>query len=92
MASRDERKKCDEACGCDVPCPGGHRCRCVTTDAPLVGSTAGVGTTGFRHVTCSCGEHCSCSPCTCGRSSVSVGTGRGSCTCGVSCTCPTCAA
>ncbi|KAJ0967775.1 hypothetical protein J5N97_024692 [Dioscorea zingiberensis] len=82
MADRGTRV-CDELCGCEVPCPGGARCICGTTAAT---------TTAGQHVTCSCGEHCSCNPCTCERSTARVGTGRGSCTCGVRCTCPTCAA
>ncbi|KAL2937577.1 Metallothionein-like protein 4B [Bienertia sinuspersici] len=45
----------------------------------------------MEHKRCSCGEHCSCNPCTCSNTEVR-GTGKASCKCGSGCTCQTCAA
>ncbi|KAJ4715835.1 EC metallothionein-like protein [Melia azedarach] len=71
---------CNDTCGCPTPCPGGPACRCA--------SRAG---TEIEHKRCSCGEHCSCNPCTCTKTEV-VGTGKAFCRCGAACACPTCAA
>ncbi|KAL2922092.1 Metallothionein-like protein 4B [Bienertia sinuspersici] len=45
----------------------------------------------MEHKRCSCGEHCSCYPCTCSKTEVR-GTSKASCRCGSGCTCQTCAA
>ncbi|XP_023872999.2 metallothionein-like protein 4A [Quercus suber] len=87
---------CNETCGCPVPCPGSvlvemqYVCnvimnRCTTTS---VSST----TAKDDHMTCSCGEHCSCNPCTCPKNVQTMGTGSAFCKCGDGCTCPNCLA
>ncbi|KAI4375796.1 hypothetical protein MLD38_013622 [Melastoma candidum] len=72
---------CNQHCGCPVPCPGGNSCRCPTGEAGA----------GIDHVTCQCGEHCGCNPCTCEKTST-AGTGRANCRCREGCRCTTCAA
>ncbi|GJN20018.1 hypothetical protein PR202_gb07341 [Eleusine coracana subsp. coracana] len=75
---------CDDKCGCAVPCPGGTDCRCTSRTA------AG----GQReHTTCQCGEHCECTPCTCGRAMMPSGREgrRANCSCGAACGCASCA-
>ncbi|MED6118360.1 Metallothionein-like protein 4B [Stylosanthes scabra] len=67
---------CNDRCGCSVPCPGGSTCRCAS------GSEGG----GTQHLTCSCGEHCECNPCTCPKT-VAAGAG---CKCAPGCTCASC--
>ncbi|XP_050261329.1 metallothionein-like protein 4B [Quercus robur] len=76
---------CNDTCGCPVPCPGSVDCRCTTTS---VSST----TAKDDHMTCSCGEHCGCNPCTCPKNEHTMGTGRAFCKCGDGCTCATCLA
>ncbi|CAA0823211.1 EC protein homolog 2 [Striga hermonthica] len=73
---------CDDRCGCPSPCPGGTTCRCVS---------GGEGVSSMEHKQCTCGEHCGCNPCTCGKIE-SQGTGKAFCKCGAGCACPTCAA
>ncbi|URE04069.1 hypothetical protein MUK42_20212 [Musa troglodytarum] len=59
---------CDDACGCAVPCPGDDACRCSS------------GRGEVRHSVCRCGDHCSCNPCTCGRTVRRPTVGREACT------------
>ncbi|PON45030.1 EC metallothionein-like protein [Parasponia andersonii] len=73
---------CDDTCGCPVPCPGGLACRCRTMETTTGG--------GDDHITCSCGQHCGCNPCTCARSVVTTGVGKAYCKCGEGCTCVSC--
>ncbi|CAB4321331.1 unnamed protein product [Prunus armeniaca] len=47
---------------------------------------------GGDHMTCSCGQHCGCNPCTCAKSVVSTKTGKAYCKCGEGCACVSCAA
>ncbi|KAK6916822.1 Plant EC metallothionein-like protein, family 15 [Dillenia turbinata] len=72
---------CNDRCGCAVPCPGGLACRC--------GGTAR-GETTAEHKKCSCGEHCGCNPCSCGKIAT-AGVGGAFCRCGDGCTCVSCA-
>ncbi|KAH6811997.1 Plant EC metallothionein-like protein [Perilla frutescens var. frutescens] len=74
---------CNDRCGCPSPCPGGMSCRCT--------SGGGDAASTVDHKQCSCGEHCSCNPCTCSKSTTK-GTGKAFCSCGAGCTCATCAA
>nr|AAS78805.1 class II metallothionein-like protein [Oryza sativa Japonica Group] len=73
---------CDDKCGCAVPCPGGTGCRCASSAR----------SSGGDHTTCSCGDHCGCNPCRCGRESQPTGreNRRAGCSCGDSCTCASC--
>ncbi|KQK23828.1 EC protein I/II [Brachypodium distachyon] len=83
---------CDHKCGCIVPCPGGAACRCAGKQSSG-GVPVPVNTAAACHTMCSCGEHCSCSPCSCGRLGTGDGNGKaGGCTCGPTCNCATCAA
>jgi len=52
-------------------------CRCRSA-----GTTAG----GGDHVTCTCGEHCGCNPCSCPKTAA-AGSG---CRCGSECACVSC--
>uniref|UniRef100_A0A0D3HG64 Metallothionein n=3 Tax=Oryza TaxID=4527 RepID=A0A0D3HG64_9ORYZ len=93
---------CDDKCGCAVPCPGGTGCR--YGDLVALGILATVKPTeqfkcassarsgGGDHTTCSCGDHCGCNPCRCGRESQPTGreNRRAGCSCGDSCTCASC--
>ncbi|GJM91348.1 hypothetical protein PR202_ga07711 [Eleusine coracana subsp. coracana] len=47
-----------------------------------------------EHTTCQCGEHCECTPCTCGRAMMPSGREgrRANCSCGAACGCASCAA
>ncbi|KAF6154353.1 hypothetical protein GIB67_026809 [Kingdonia uniflora] len=84
MADLGVERRCDEACGCPHPCPGGAACRCPT---------GGVNTGGVEavdHKRCSCGEHCSCNPCRCGTTPVH-GVGKAFCKCPAGCACVACA-
>ncbi|KAL5858633.1 hypothetical protein ACOSQ3_006091 [Xanthoceras sorbifolium] len=73
--------KCNDSCGCPVPCPGALACKCSSKTASR-----------YDHKQCSCGEHCRCNPCSCGKNQATDTTGKGRCSCGTGCTCPTCAA
>ncbi|XP_021811471.1 metallothionein-like protein 4B [Prunus avium] len=79
------KASCNDSCGCPNPCPGGVTCRCTTNTTE---ATSG----GGDHMTCSCGEHCGCNPCTCAKSVVSTRTGKAYCKCGTGCACVSCAA
>ncbi|EOX98894.1 Plant EC metallothionein-like protein [Theobroma cacao] len=63
---------CDERCGCPSPCPGGVACRCASGDTSEVDG----------HRRCSCGEHCSCNPCSCTNAVAGTGIGKAFCKCG----------
>ncbi|KAF5751001.1 putative EC protein III [Tripterygium wilfordii] len=73
---------CNDRCGCPTPCPGGLGCGCRSSESTL---------TGEEHRKCSCGEHCGCNPCTCGRNVELSGTGKAVCRCGQGCSCDACA-
>nr|AAT45001.1 metallothionein [Xerophyta humilis] len=73
-------KKCDETCGCPVPCSLDTACKCSVES----------GNAASRHATCTCGEHCSCNPCSCGKVPIGVQAGKGSCSCGSGCNCEKC--
>ncbi|XP_048532635.1 EC protein I/II-like [Triticum urartu] len=84
---------CDDKCGCAVPCPGGAACRCAGKKQSSGGGGAvPVNPAAVAHTTCTCGEHCSCRPCACGRLGSGDGAGRADCTCGPTCTCVLCTA
>ncbi|CAB4291013.1 unnamed protein product [Prunus armeniaca] len=61
-----------------------HSRRCTNTTEATSG--------GGDHMTCSCGQHCGCNPCTCAKSVVSTKTGKAYCKCGEGCACVSCAA
>ncbi|RYR41228.1 hypothetical protein HN51_017845 [Arachis hypogaea] len=69
--------RCNDRCGCSIPCPGDSTCRCAS------GSEGGGET---QHLTCPCGEHCECNPCTCPKT-FAAGAG---CKCGPGCSCASC--
>ncbi|KAK1653355.1 hypothetical protein QYE76_071160 [Lolium multiflorum] len=73
---------CDDKCGCALPCAG----KSSSGGAVPVNPAAAV------HTMCTCGEHCSCNPCSCGRLGTGDGAGRADCTCGPTCTCVICTA
>ncbi|KAI4995311.1 hypothetical protein ZWY2020_035214 [Hordeum vulgare] len=81
---------CDDKCGCAVPCPGGAACRCAGKKQRGGGGAVPVNPAAVAHTTCTCGEHCSCRPCSCGRLGSGDGAGRADCTCGPTCTCVVC--
>nr|BEP30522.1 metallothionein type 4 [Avena sativa] len=76
---------CDDKCGCAVPCPGGRDCRCAS-------ARSGGGGAAGEHTTCTCGEHCGCNPCACGREGTPSGrqNRRATCSCGAACDCASC--
>ncbi|KAK9944394.1 hypothetical protein M0R45_009965 [Rubus argutus] len=81
------KMSCNDSCGCPCPCPGGETCRNSCTLTRTEATSGGDG-----HLTCSCGDHCGCNPCTCAKSVVSTGVGKAYCKCGDGCTCVSCSA
>ncbi|KAG4921595.1 hypothetical protein GLYMA_18G157800v4 [Glycine max] len=73
---------CDNKCGCTLPCTGGSTCRCTSAGT----ATGGGATGGGDHVTCSCGEHCGCNPCSCPK----IAAAGSGCRCGTDCACASC--
>ncbi|XP_028800716.1 metallothionein-like protein 4B [Neltuma alba] len=76
---RSNAAVCNDRCGCTVPCPGDTTCRCASSGGNETSS-------GRDHLTCSCGEHCGCNPCSC-PSTVAAGS---ACRCATGCSCASC--
>ncbi|XP_044376879.1 class II metallothionein-like protein 1A isoform X1 [Triticum aestivum] len=74
--------------------PGRRRlqARCAGKKQSSGGGAVPVNPAAVAHTTCTCGEHCSCRPCPCGRLGSGDGAGRADCTCGPTCTCVVCTA
>ncbi|XWS39678.1 hypothetical protein CRYUN_Cryun18bG0075500 [Craigia yunnanensis] len=81
MKAKGSGVTCDERCGCPSPRPDGLACRCASGDTSEADG----------HGQCSCGEHCSCNPCSCVNAVAGIGIGKAFCKCGDGCTCTTCA-
>lgn len=75
----------------DLTCVGVGRCA-GKKQSSGGGGAVPVNPAAVAHTTCTCGEHCSCRPCACGRLGSGDGAGRADCTCGPTCTCVVCTA
>ncbi|KAK9129221.1 hypothetical protein Sjap_009708 [Stephania japonica] len=86
MAGQGGQTRCNDRCGCPVPCPGGTSC-CASREI----ASSGGDDSSMEHMRCSCGEHCGCNPCMCEKVPAS-GVGRDFCKCSDSCACAACKA